>query len=188
MRKYLAALALLFAAACVTVNIYFPAAKVEKTADEIVSDVYGQERAQPEGEQESSLAVMLASLFTVAEAHAQEATSVSNAAIRGLKDELRQNNKKLQPYFRQGAVGIGNDGMLHLRDTSGLSLKDKATVRQLVQRDNQTRRQLYKEVSRALNIDPSQEGKVADIFADKWRSEAPSGYPVQSDGGSWSVK
>jgi len=37
-------------AACVTVNIYFPAAKVEKTADEIVGDVYGkegQERPRP---------------------------------------------------------------------------------------------------------------------------------------------
>ena len=40
----LAVLAIL--AGCITVNIYFPAAKVEKTAEKIVDDVY-RERTEP---------------------------------------------------------------------------------------------------------------------------------------------
>ena len=39
-----AVLAALLAAACVTVNIYFPAAEVKQDAERVVQDVYGVEQ------------------------------------------------------------------------------------------------------------------------------------------------
>ena len=44
--------ALVFTAACVTVNIYFPAAKVEKTAEKIVEEVYQEKTETPPPEKE----------------------------------------------------------------------------------------------------------------------------------------
>ena len=40
-----------FIAACVTVNIYFPAAKVEKTAEKIVDEVYREKKEPAPAEQ-----------------------------------------------------------------------------------------------------------------------------------------
>ncbi len=192
----LSAGALLAAAACVTVNIYFPAAEVEKTAENIVKDVYGKKApdadAQPEGESlensdSSSLEVFLA-WFAPANAWAQQAISVSNAAIRGLKAQIANNHKQLAPFYDQGAIGITNDGMVAVRNTDGLPAPKVAQLKRLVAADNQARSQLYGEVARALNIDPGQVGKVKGIFAQQWQSQAQPGWWIQDGSGNWQKK
>jgi uncharacterized protein YdbL (DUF1318 family) len=183
-----AVLLVCFIAACVTVNIYFPAAEVKKTADEIVDDVYGEQNdTSPNPGDSSSLRRFLA-LIGPETAYAQKATTVSNAAIRGLKAQIAKRHKKLKRFYAAGVVGITRDGYLTIRDKSGLSLSELGTVRSLVQKDNEARRQLYKEVARALDLDPSQVSQVEDIFADKWRNKASSGWWIQKDGGSWTKK
>lgn len=44
-------------AACVTINIYFPAAAAEKAADKIIDDVWQLKKSQEKGQSESSPAV-----------------------------------------------------------------------------------------------------------------------------------
>jgi uncharacterized protein YdbL (DUF1318 family) len=61
-------------------------------------------------------------------------------------------------------------------------------LRQLVQKDNEGRRQLYREVAAALQLDSSQVGKVEDIFARQWRDKASSGWWIQQDNGQWVKK
>jgi len=46
-RLPLAMLLMLFVAACVTINVYFPAEAAEKAADRIIRDVYGEEPVAP---------------------------------------------------------------------------------------------------------------------------------------------
>ena len=188
-------LALLIVASCVTVNIYFPAAKVEKTAEDIVNDVYANPEkgtAEQETEEQSFNArralVAVLSWFGPDEACAQDATSVSNAAIRGLKNEIAQNHQQLAPFYNQGNVGINNAGLLEIRNTQGLPMPQLAKLKQLVNADNAARRQLYSEVAKALNIDPAQVAKVQKIFADQWRSKAQSGWLIQEDSGAWVKK
>lgn len=173
-------------AACVTVNIYFPAAEVNQAADKIVDDVYGAPEAQQEQEPTSSLPAMLAALFGPATAHAQDATTVSNAAIRGLKDQIAQHHKQLAPYYGSGNVGIAADGSLVLRNNAGLSVQQVAGVKRLIAADNAARASLYAEVARALNT--QEVGKVQAVFADKWRSKAQAGWWVQGGNGSWAQK
>lgn len=176
-------LALFAITACVTVNIYFPAAKAEKTAEEIVDDVYGTEGQEPQ----SAIIRTLLALVGPATAHAEDATQVSNSAIRGLKNQIAANHKQLAPFYGQGAVGITNNGYLEVRDTSGLNLKDVGRVKGLVKQDNNARAKLYQEVAKALNV-PTQTAKVQKVFADMWRSKAASGWWVQGDSGSWGRK
>ena len=164
--------ALLLVGACVTINIYFPAEKVESVAGEIVDDIRGP---RPENQHESDPkrqgffrgSVLLASL--VPAAWAQDATTVSNPAIRELKDRMKTRYAQLTPWFANGVLKEGNDGFVAIAQTSNLGLKDKGTVRNLVTAENNDRQNLYREVAKALNIDPSQTGRIAEIFAKEWQ-------------------
>ena len=190
-RWIFAVVVLLGITACVTVNIYFPAAEVEKAAERIVDDVYGQENGNGEtqnGTSNTSSWKRFVAWLGPASAWAEDATSVSNAAIRGLKQTIARHHQELKPYYDKGAVGITRDGYLEVRDTSGLNLGQVAKLRKLVNDDNEARRQLYREVAAALDLDASQVSKIEDIFAKQWRGKAASGWWVQQDNGNWVKK
>ncbi|WP_027177521.1 DUF1318 domain-containing protein [Maridesulfovibrio bastinii] len=191
---------LLSMAACVTVNIYFPAAKVEKTAQSIVDDVYGTQKnstdkpQQTEQDQSSSLDRFLA-LITVRTAQAaelsdQELKSLkqSNSAIRGLKHSIIQNHKQLEPYYSSGNIGISNKGYLVLYSKKGLNIKEMAKLRRIIKEDNANRRKLYEEVAASMNIPGSEIAKVKDIFTRVWQKRAPAGWIIQDQAGNWHKK
>jgi uncharacterized protein YdbL (DUF1318 family) len=192
----LAVLALL--AGCVTVNVYFPAAQVEKTAEKIVDDVYRDAKEPPKQEPTEKphssieggtfLGIVRLAGFGPAMAYAEEATSVSNAAIRGLKEQIGQRHQELLPFYQAGQVGITRDGFLEVRGTSGLGLPQVASLKRLVDADNAARRQLYAEVAKALNLKPEQVPQVRTVFAKQWRDKAATGWAIQSDDGQWGRK
>jgi hypothetical protein len=164
-------LLLLFAASCVTINIYFPAEKVESIAGEIVQDVRGPagEIKSPIKEDKQSFLKVILLAFSPSEAWAQAETSVSNPTIRGLKDRLRSNFAGMKPFYDRGMLREGNDGYVQMVDSGGTGLKEKRDLKSMVDAENQTRRQLYEEVARALKIDMSQTGRIAEIFAKEWQ-------------------
>lgn len=193
MKKTVLAFAVfMLAAACVTVNIYFPAAEVKRDAERIVKDVYGEleegevEQQEPGKNNESSLMHFLASVFGPAKAHAQDVTATSNAAIRGLKDQISKNLRQLEPFLNKGNVGIDQNGYLVLRDNSGMAVSDVAKVKKLLAQDRGLRDQLYAEVARARQTD--QVDKVRNIFANEWQNRAKPGWYVQQNNGSWAQK
>ena len=192
----LAVLALV--AGCVTVNIYFPAAQVEKTAERIVDEIYQEKKEPPKQEPtekprswndgETIRGIVRLARFGPAPAFAEEAATVSNAAIRELKEQIGRRHTELVPYYQQGQVGITLDGFLEVRETSGLGLPQVAALKRLVDADNTARRQLYEEVAKALNLKPEQVSQVRKIFAKQWRDKAQAGWAVQSDDGQWGRK
>ncbi len=194
-------------AACVTVNIYFPAAKVQKAAEQIVDEVYGAkpgdagagekkgaepapaaEAPKPSSSLGARFVVSLAAMLSPRSAWADDATTVSNANIRALKSEIASNHEKLAPHYAAGRVGIGNNGLLVVKSTEGLGLKDVAELKRVVEADNQARMKLYQEVAAALGIDPGQVAKVQATFAAEWIGKAPAGWWVQDASGAWRKK
>jgi hypothetical protein len=164
--------AFLLVGACVTINIYFPAEKVESVAGEIVDDIRGPRLEDEQTSEDKKQGFfrgrsLLAGLVSVA--WAQDATTVSNAAIRELKDRMKARYGQLKPWFANGVLKEGNDGFVAVAQTGSLGLKDKGTVRNLVTAENNDRKNLYTEVAKALNIDPSQTGRIAEIFAKEWQ-------------------
>lgn len=182
-------ISLLSFVACVTVNIYFPAAKVERAAEDIVEDVYGTN--QENNDDQSALESFLA-LLTPQAAHAQvskaEIDKKSNAAIRGLKQSIAADHKKLVPYYNSGNIGITKDGYLKIISKDGLNIKQTADLRRIVSQDNDTRDQLYSEVAASMNIPGSELAKVKAIFAQEWQGRAPSGWFIQNANGKWMRK
>ncbi len=190
-----------FITSCVTINIYFPAAAVEKAADRIVDEVWGadegKEPAEKEPRKEGSApqsllenAVMLAVLVTgPGEAYAQEADiNVTTPAIRTLKESIKKRAETIKPFMDSGNVGIGNDGLLVIRNSAGLKLKDKARLKRLIEAENRDRNSLYSEIAKANGFPPEKVAEIKRIFAGSWIKKARKGWWVQGPDGTWKRK
>ena len=184
--------ALLLTLACVTVNVYFPAAEVQSAAGQIVGEVYGQAppSSAPEGQAEHSmLKRTLRDMLPVArEAYAAINIDISTPNIRALRGSLEERFKSLKPLYEKGIIGITNDGMLAIRSQEGLSLEEKANVNRLVKADNADREDLYAEIAKANNLDPATIPDIKKLFAVEWRAKAQKGWWVQKDNGEWVKK
>jgi uncharacterized protein YdbL (DUF1318 family) len=186
-------MAVFFVSACVTVNIYFPAAAVERAADQIVKETWGgaaepaKNVTPPQSRNPNPSSETLA-FGLISVAHAQEPDiNVSNPAIRALKDSIKQRSEAIKPYMDRGNVGIAQDGLLAVRNTDGLSLKERADITQLVQAENRDRESLYAEIAKANNIAKESIPKIKTIFAKSWIDQARPGWWIQ-DQGSWRRK
>lgn len=187
-------LLVLVASACVTVNIYFPAAAVERAADQIVKETWGAPDAPPKPapqpqSRNSFSPTRIASVSWVGVAHAQEADiNVSNPAIRALKESIRVRSDAIKSYMDRGNVGIAQDGLLAIRNTDGLNLKERADIKQLVDAENHDREALYAEIAKANNIAKESIPKIKAIFAKSWSEQARPGWWIQDSQGNWQKK
>lgn len=196
--------------ACVTINVYFPAAAAEKAADRIILDVYGKKPGQapaktPEskpdgqtspdqssrliphdGQHGPNLLVRLA-FALVPPAQAAADLSISSPAIRSLTASMAARQKSLQPYFANGAIGLTNDGLIALRKPGAVPLKERNRLRKLIEQENQDRNALYREIARA-NGHPEWEQQIRGTFARRWVANAPKGWWYQDAKGNWAQK
>jgi uncharacterized protein YdbL (DUF1318 family) len=167
---------ILLIGACVTINIYFPAEKVESVAGEIVEDIRGPQTETPpalEKKQQGYQRDRSLFAFLVSTAWAEEITTVSNPAIRELKNQMKNRYPQLKPWLASGVLKEGGDGYVVIAKTDSLSVRDKGAVRNLVSAENNDRKRLYLEVAKALNIDAGQVDRVAGIFAKEWQTSVP---------------
>ena len=148
---------------CMNVYITFPEARVEAITEDFLNHV-----SNPE--------------------FAKAAVSVSNPAIEQLKLEMAKDHKQLLPHYVEGEIGINRVGLLEMRDTSGMHMKELRTLKGLLASDNRARVRFASEVVRQLGLDPNQTEKVGAIFAAISRQSAPSGCWVQDEKGLWSRK
>ncbi len=198
----IALLSLVFAA-CVTINVYFPAAAADKAADQFIQDVTkgatGGSTTPPQSNfvpAQSGRDVFVAALGNVLNAlvpaaHAQDADAalnVSSPAVTRIKQSMAGRFGQLEKFFASGAVGLTNDGMVDVRDLNAVALPDRATVKRLVAEDNADRAQLYTEIAKASNH-PEWEADIRKSFARRWvATGAKSGWYYQDDGGAWKQK
>jgi uncharacterized protein YdbL (DUF1318 family) len=182
----------LLLAACVTINVYFPAAEAQEAAREFVEKVIGDETRpdpspQPEpGSESGGLAVLS---FFIGEAHAQSADiTIRTPAILAIQDRMATRFRtSLEAHFSSGALGFGRDGLLVVRDAAAVPLKDRAALNQAVADDNRDRAAVYREIAVA-NGHPEWEPQIRDTFAKQWIDSARPGWWYQDAGGSWKQK
>jgi len=194
-KRWLIGLLMVLLVSCVTVNIYFPAAAIQKAADQIVDDVRKtpEQTPEPKPEQTPDKKSFLEQFRFVnlgpTAAHAAAVdVNVSTPAIRALKASMASRFPQLQPLYAKGAVGETSNGLVTVRDTGALSLKEKADVNRLVGEENRDRTALYTEIIKANNLDPAQLGEVQRLFANSWRAKSSPGWWIQQDNGQWAKK
>ena len=199
----------LFLAACVTINIYFPAAAAEEAARTIVRDVLGKEAAPEDkgaepkapavkdadkgamndGLQQAPLVMVtwvLNTLVPAAEA-AQADININTPVVSQLRGAMGSRQSGLSAYYRSGAIGFDNNGMVAVRDLGAVPLPERGRLRQLVADENRDRNALYREIARA-NGHPEWESDIRNTFARVWVQEAGRGYWYQDAGGQWRQK
>ena len=197
------ALVSLAVAACVTINVYFPAAAADKAADQFINDVTKGTTGggtnpppqsyfvQPRERNELVVAIGNALNALVPAANAQDAEAalnVSSPAVTRIKQSMAARFGELEKFFASGAVGLTKDGMIDVRDINAVALPDRATVKRLVAEDNADRGQLYSEIAKASNH-PEWEADIKKSFARRWvATGAKSGWYYQGDDGSWKQK
>jgi uncharacterized protein YdbL (DUF1318 family) len=178
---------------CVTVNIYFPAAEVQKAADVIVDDVRQLEKKQEQKPQEQQKLNQLYQKIKnlslgLTVAYAQIDIDISTPAIRALKDSIRQRFSQLKLFYDRGNVGENNIGMLETRDLANLNLKEKADISRLVEQENKDRKDLYTEIMKANKFDIEVLPRIQKMFANSWREKSQSNWWIQKDSGEWEIK
>ncbi|MGH8203253.1 MAG: YdbL family protein [Burkholderiales bacterium] len=182
-------------AACVTINVYFPAAAAEKAADRIIEDIWGPGQAPPapEGNEQTSIgeaagdALVAALDFVIPAAEAQADIDVSSPAIRALTASMKSRASQLEPHFGSGAIGLTSDGLVEIRDANAVPLADRNKLRKLVADENADRNALYREIASA-NGHPEWEADIRATFAERWVANARAGWYHKSKSGAWTKK
>ncbi|MGZ5050950.1 MAG: YdbL family protein [Methylobacter sp.] len=180
--------------ACVTINIYFPAAAAEKAADEIIKNI--QKNPSQQTEPHSSLPDWQAVAYqlidaalnaSVPPARADDANlAIDSPEIRQLRAAMEARFARLQPLYAAGYIGIKSDGSLAIRDANNVPLKDRNQVNKLVAAENADRQSLYQAIANA-NGHPEWAEQIKSTFAGRWLSNAQPGWWYQSSG-SWKQK
>ena len=189
--------------ACVTINVYFPAAAAEKAADKIIEDVWGGDKSsesdtkreddkqtavRDSGAQRMLLAAAASVLdFIVSPAHAQANLNVDTPAIRQLTQSMEARHAQLKKYYDAGSIGLTRDGLVQVRDQNLVPLPERNSVRKLVAEENADRTNLYREIA-AANGHSEWEADIRTTFAERWASKAPAGWWYQDESGAWKQK
>lgn len=197
-------------AACVTINVYFPAASAERAADQIIDTVTSgaasaapapapapanPPRSQRLDEPRSPLAwigrqagELLTALVPAAHAQANANIDISSPEIRAITASMQARFEQLSKYFGSGAIGLTTNGLIEIRDQSAIPLAERALVKRLVAEDNNDRNALYAEIAKA-NGHPEWEPDIRATFARRWVERgAQPGWYYQDASGNWRQK
>ena len=194
----------LLLSACVTINVYFPAAEAKEAAREFVEKVIDDaDKVQiKETPADGGGMAMLHKRFDfdvsgfdpwmlvgIGSAQAQSAPDITikTPAIQAIQSRMESRfASTLRAGFDSGALGFTSDGLITVRDAGKLELKDRVSMNAAVADDNRDRKAVYREVAVA-NGHPEWESQIRDVFAKQWIASARSGWWYQS-GGAWKQK
>lgn len=186
--------------ACVTINVYFPAAEAKEAAREFVEKVIDEadkvEIKDSSKDGGGGMAMLQRRLdfdplmlIGIGSAHAQSAPDITikTPAIQAIQARMEARfNSTLRAGFDSGALGFTSDGLISVRDAGKLELKDRVAMNAAVADDNRDRKAVYREVAVA-NGHPEWESQIRNVFAKQWVDSARSGWWYQS-GGGWKQK
>ena len=194
----------LLLSACVTINVYFPAAEATEAAREFVEKVIDDaDKVQIKETPASGGGMALLqrrieldlsgfdpwALVGIGSARAQSAPDITikTPAIQAIQSRMEARfNATLRAGFDSGALGFTSDGLISVRDAGKLELKDRVAMNAAVADDNRDRKAVYREVAVA-NGHPEWESQIRDVFAKQWITSARPGWWYES-GGSWKQK
>ena len=183
-------------AACVTINVYFPEAAAVEAADRIIDKVRGDvdsgaslelQRA-PAGEPVLLAFARGVAGLLVSDANAQSQVDFDKPSPEklALENSLAARFPSLKPYFDSGAIGVTESSLIEFRDRNLVPLKDRNTVVQLVNAQNNDWTALYAEIAK-LSGHPEWQDSIRQTFAERWIAKAAKGWWYR-EGGTWKQK
>jgi uncharacterized protein YdbL (DUF1318 family) len=191
--------AALLLSACVTINVYFPAAEAKEAAKEFVEKIIDEQGAAPAAQPPAGGGGSAAHsrrvpafdpwmLLGVSPAYAQSPDfNIKTPSILAIQKRMEDRfDGQLRPHFDSGALGFTEDGLVVVRDAAAIPLKDRVPVNTAVADENRDRKAVYREIAVA-NGHPEWEGQIRSVFAKQWVDSAKGGWWYQR-GGAWKQK
>lgn len=209
-----AAVALVLSA-CVTVNVYFPAAEVKDLSRKIEDEVQKEAAAKaqdkaaepapdklpadanaPQGPESAppphgGSASLFDTLLGVTPAYAEGVANpeVTSPAIRKIIESRAARVAALDKYKAMGAIGENNKALVEIRSLDAVSdLKARAEAQRLVKDENADRTEMFAEMAVAKKVDSAQIPKIQEIHAQTIRESAKAGEWIQMPDGAWKQK
>ena len=188
--------AVLAAASCVTINVYFPAAAAERAAEKFVDDVLGEPREDsllidPATTSPNAMLALVGGVLDVLvpSAHAQQPDfKINTPQINAIKSRMAERQRQyLNDWFDAGAIGFTNDGLVSVRDRSAVSLDQRRNLESVVADENRDRSAVYREIAVA-NGRPEWQEEIQQTWAREWQRNARPGWYYQAPDGSWKRK
>lgn len=169
---------------CITVNVNFPEAAVRQAADEYVNELYrlkkeSETQEKPSSQLRSPQFLNIAMSLMIPVASAQDAKLlVSSPKIKEI--QLREVSRlgKLDDWKSQGFIGETASGTLELKGEPKALLKSE--IQKLIKAENEDREQLYAEVLRLNNLNPSDIERVRAYFSVSFQEKSKKGTWIQS--------
>ena len=188
-------------AACVTINVYFPASQAERAAERIVDEILGEPSDEGKNkpaeesdkgallqfQQPSRLIASVSGLLISDAVAAQPDFSVNTPEIKRLQSKMASRHGKLAGFYNKGAIGFDSQGLVAWKDKNAVSIKERGTLNSLLKEENRDRNNLYKAIANA-NGHPEWEKDVRAVFAKKWSEKARAGWWYQTSSGAWKQK
>jgi uncharacterized protein YdbL (DUF1318 family) len=179
----------LFVSACVTINVYFPAAEAEDAAAKIVNKIIGVDESSDTIEQKNPQSYHFNPLsFFISSAQAEVNINISSPAIVEITSRMKNRyDTQLNQFLDKGVVGFNNQGFIELINSKDVALKERLMVKKLVADDNRDRKALYREIAIA-NGHPDWEQAIQNVFVKTWKDKAHKGWKYQDAEGNWQTK
>jgi uncharacterized protein YdbL (DUF1318 family) len=176
--------------ACVTINVYFPAAEAEEAAAKFIDGVIGRdaEPAREDAPPPAPKPLSFVAFLPIGTAQAQADIEIETPQIRAIQARMAERYEStLKAHFGSGALGLTRDGLVEVRDAAAVPLAARTALKQAVADENRDRAAVYREIALA-NGHADWEADIRATFAKQWVERAPSGWYYQDDTGAWKRK
>jgi uncharacterized protein YdbL (DUF1318 family) len=184
--------------ACVTVNVNFPEATVQRAAGDYVEELYkARDRekesapATPPPATKPTSKIHWENFLGIPSAHAIDVSAtfqIKSAKTAQIQARQAERLKALLESKKAGHVGETSDGYISLDANSQLKPLMKKSLQPLVDAENQDRKDLYQEILSINHMSGMQSKSIETSFARSFQAASPSGTWVQSAEGKWSQK
>ena len=104
-----------------------------------------------------------------------------------VKHFLAQRTSRLVRFYEAGEIGLGQDGLNYLRDSSKMTLAKRQIAEKLIDVDNQERKALIQALADS-NGRRHDEAEVWELQRARWQQQWKSGWWLRDAEGKWNKK
>ncbi len=103
------------------------------------------------------------------------------------KHALTQRSSRLVRFYEAGVIGLGDDGMVRMRDDSRMTLVQRQIAEKLIDQENPDRNSLIFAIAEAHGGKVAQPA-VREAQVKRWKERFKSGWWIQDAQGVWRQK
>jgi len=103
------------------------------------------------------------------------------------RHSIAQRTSRLVRFYEAGEIGLGDDGLIYLRDASKMTLAKHQIAEKLIDTENEERKTLVFAIADGNGRRDAQP-EVWTLMRQRWQQQFKSGWWLRDDKGMWRQK